>query len=216
MSGLRRGGARRGLVSVAAATALLGGAAVPAVMLAPVAAAHSVLISVDPQDGSELENSPEQIVLTFNEEINQNFVSVAVTSATDSTNRVVGDPTVDGDTVTARVEDLGPGNYTIGYRVTSADGHVVTGSSVFSVVDPDGEAGGAGTPGATAGEAEEPETGEADRAQADTSDTSTADDGAAEATDSDSDGGVNPAIWIVGGLAVVLIGGAFFLLRRGD
>ena len=206
-------GLRRGVVSVAAATALLGGATVPAVMLAPVASAHSVLISVDPQDGSEVANSPEQVELAFNEEINQNFVSVAVRSADDPANRVAGEPVVDGDTVTARVEDLEPGNYTIGYRVTSADGHVVTGSSVFSVVDSDGEAGGAGTPGATAGEAG---AAESDRARADTSDTSTADDGATEATDSDSDGGVNPAIWIVGGLAVVLIGGAFLLLRRGD
>lgn len=213
MSRLRRGRACRGLVSVAAATALLGGATAPAVMLAPVAAAHSVLISVDPQDGSELENSPEQIVLTFNEEINQNFVSIAVTSANDSTNRVVGDPTVNGDTVTAQVEDLGPGNYTVGYRVTSADGHVVTGAPVFSVVGSDAEANGAEAPGTAAGE-----TGAG--ANTDAGDAADADDGATDAadsdSDSDSDGGVNPAIWIVGGLAIVLIGGAFFLLRRGD
>ena len=66
-------GLRRRLVSVAAATALLGGASVPAVMLAPVAAAHSELIATDPENGSELENSPEQVELTFNEEINQNY-----------------------------------------------------------------------------------------------------------------------------------------------
>nr|WP_279629914.1 copper resistance protein CopC [Dietzia lutea] len=40
-------------------------------MLAPVAAAHSVLISVDPEDGSQLDTAPEQIVLIFNEEVNQ-------------------------------------------------------------------------------------------------------------------------------------------------
>ena len=209
MSRLRRGRACRGLVSVAAATALLGGATAPAVMLAPVAAAHSVLISVDPQDGSELENSPEQIVLTFNEEINQNFVSIAVTSANDSTNRVVGDPTVNGDTVTAQVEDLGPGNYTVGYRVTSADGHVVTGAPVFSVVGSDAEANGAEAPGTAAGE-----TGDGQgQNDADADAAAATDDGADTA---DADGGVNPAIWIVGGLAIVLIGGAFFLLRRGD
>lgn len=194
-------GLRSRLVSVAAAAALLGGATVPAVMLAPVAAAHSVLLSVDPQDGSELENSPEQVVLTFNEEINQSFLTVAVTSPDDSTNRVAGEPTADGDTVTAQVEDLGPGNYTIGYRVTSADGHVVSGSSVFTVVGSDAEA-----PGAAAGSADSEQSG-----------TDAADEGGAEAADeAGSDGGINPAIWIVGGLAIVLIGGAFFLLRRGD
>ena len=97
-------GLRRRLVSVAAATALLGGAGVPAVMLAPAAAAHSVLIATDPENGSELENSPEQVELTFNEEINQNFVTVTVRQDDDSTNRVTGEPTVDGDTVTAQVE----------------------------------------------------------------------------------------------------------------
>ena len=193
-------GLRRRLVSVAAATALLGGASVPAVMLAPVAAAHSVLIATDPENGSELENSPEQVELTFNEEINQNFVTVTVRRADDSTNRVAGDPTGDGDTVTAQVEDLDPGSYTIGYRVTSADGHVVTGSSVFSVASSE--------PGAGSAESSQTNGGATDPADPE--------DGAAHAEESDSDGGINPAIWIVGGLAIVLIGGAFFLLRRGD
>lgn len=206
-------GLRRRLVSVAAATALLGGATAPVVMLAPVAAAHSVLVSVDPQDGSEVENSPGQVVLTFNEEINQNFVSVAVRSADDPANRVAGEPTVDGESVTAQVEDLGPGSYTIGYRVTSADGHVVTGSSVFSVVGSDAEAGGAGATGAAA---EETGAAESGQGEADATGAAEAEDGSTDAADSDSDGGVNPAIWIVGGLAIVLIGGAFFLLRRGD
>lgn len=210
-------GLRRRLVSVAAATALLGGATVPTVMLAPVAAAHSVLISADPEGGSEVENSPEQVQLTFNEEINQNFVTVTVRRADDPTNRVAGDPTVDGDTVTARVEDLDPGSYTIGYRVTSADGHVVTGSSAFSVV---GSGAGAGETGGAEG-TEAPgaaTTGSAGSSQTDGGATAAGDreDGATDTADSDSDGGINPAIWIVGGLAIVLIGGAFFLLRRGD
>ncbi len=197
-------GLRRRLVSVAAATALLGGAGVPAVMLAPAAAAHSVLIATDPENGSELENSPEHVELTFNEEINQNFVTVTVRQDDDSTNRVTGEPTVDGDTVTAQVEDLVPGSYTVGYRVTSADGHVVTGSSAFSVVGSEPGAGGSEGAG-------DPEA--VDSGQTDAGATDAVDDAAA---DSDSDGGVNPAIWIVGGLAIVLIGGAFFLLRRGD
>lgn len=204
---------RRRLVSVAAATALLGGATLPAVVLAPVAAAHSVLIAMDPENGGKLENSPGQIVLTFNEEINQNFVTVAVTTAGDSTNRVAGDPSVDGDTVTAQVEELGPGDYTVGYRVTSADGHVVSGSSVFTVVGSEsgsGAGGGAGAGGgsdAGASEGSEPGSGSGDP------DAQTGDDTAADASDS---GGIDPVIWIVGGIAVVLIGGAFFLLRRGD
>lgn len=198
---------RQRFVAVAAASALLGGAAVPAVVMAPVAAAHSVLLSIDPQDGGEVENSPEQVVLTFNEEINQNFVTVAVTTEGDTTNRVAGEPTVNGETVTAQVEDLAPGSYTVGYRVTSADGHVVSGSSTFRVI------GAAGAAGASDAEAT---IGQSSETQA--SDAPTSQDGGTEAADaesSDSEGRVNPAIWVVAGLAAVLIAGAFFLLRRG-
>nr|WP_244192611.1 copper resistance CopC family protein [Dietzia lutea] len=193
-------------------------------MLAPVAAAHSVLISVDPEDGSQLDTAPEQIVLIFNEEVNQNFASVAVTAGDDRTNRVTGEPMVDGETVTARVDDLAPGAYTVGYRVTSADGHVVSGSSVFTVADAEGGAGadggaagadgggeaegGAGAEDSDAGGATASDAG-GESADADATEADVADETSGESS------GVNPVIWVVGGLAVLLIGGAFVLLRRG-
>lgn len=205
------------MASVAVAGALLGGATAPALVLAPAAAAHSVLISVDPEDGAQLEASPDEVVLTFNEEVNQNFASVAVTSEDDRTNRAIGEPVVDGPTVTAQIEDLPPGAYTVGYRVASADGHVVGGSSVFTVAgDGSGDEGGAGTGEDGAGEAGAGDAGsgpggaEADAGEAD----SGSDSGDVAAETSGEDTGLNPAIWVVGGLAVVLIGGAFFLLRR--
>lgn len=208
---------RRRLASATVAAALLGAAAVPAVVTAPVAAAHSVLVSVDPEDGSSLDASPEQVALTFNEEVNQNFASVAVTSGEDTTNRAVGEPVVDGPTVSVPVEDLEPGAYTVGYRVTSADGHVVTGSSVFTVTG--GTDGGSGADdGAGAG-------GSADSQGAENSDAGSGPDAAQDGADSGADisdetsgedTGINPVIWVVGGLAVLLIGGAFVLLRRGN
>lgn len=199
---------RRRMASVAVATALLGGATAPALVLAPAASAHAVLLSVDPEDGAELETSPEQVVLTFNEEVNQNFASVAVTSEEDRTNRAVGEPVVEGPNVTAQIEDLPPGAYTVGYRVTSADGHVVGGSSVFTVAG-DGSAGAPGTGAADGGDG-------AGAGGADESDDADSPDdtGDVSAETSGEDTGLNPAIWIVGGVAVVLIGGAFFLLRR--
>lgn len=204
------------MASVAVAGALLGGATAPALVLAPAAAAHSVLISVDPEDGAQLEASPDEVVLTFNEEVNQNFASVAVTSEDDRTNRAIGEPVVDGPTVTAQIEDLPPGAYTVGYRVTSADGHVVGGSSVFTVAgDGSGDEGGAGTGEDGAGEAG---AGDAGSGPGDAADAGEADSGSdagdVTAETSGEDTGLNPAIWVVGGLAVVLIGGAFFLLRR--
>lgn len=199
---------RRRMASVAVATALLGGATAPALVLAPAASAHAVLLSVDPEDGAELETSPEQVVLTFNEEVNQNFASVAVTSEEDRTNRAVGEPVVEGPNVTVQIEDLTPGAYTVGYRVTSVDGHVVGGSSVFTVAG-DGSAGAPGTDAADGGDG-------AGAGGADESDNADSPDdtGDVSAETSGEDTGLNPAIWIVGGVAVVLIGGAFFLLRR--
>ena len=192
---------RRRLASTTLAAALLGGAAVPAVVLAPVAAAHSVLLSVDPQDGAVLEASPGQVTLAFNEDINRTFASVAVTSGGDRTNLVVGEPVVDGGTVTVRLGELSAGQYTIGYRATSADWHGIAGSSVFTVAG----ASSAAAPAGTAGAASEPGASSATADQQLT--------GASESQDPDS--GINPALWVVGGLAVLLIGGAVVLLRRG-
>ena len=212
------------LASVAVAAALVGGAAAPSVVLAPVAVAHSVLVSIDPEDGSELDTPPDEIVLTFNEEINQNFASVAVTAGENRADRVVGDPSVAGETVTVDVDELEPGPYTVGYRVTSSDGHVVSGSSVFTV------AGGAeGAAGAEAGAQSGGESGSqagaesgsqptvsGDATPAGGSDTGAGDEADVADETSGEDTGINPAIWVVGGLAILLIGGAFVLLRRGN
>lgn len=187
------------LASTALALALVAGAAAPASVLAPVAAAHSVLVSVEPQDGATLETSPDEVTLTFNEEINQMFASVAVTTGGDRDNLVAGEPVVEGPVVTVALDDLADGAYTVGYRVTSADGHVVSGSSVFTVQSGAGAA-------ATGDPAGDPEGDRSDPAE----------NQIADETSGEASGGVDPALWVVAGLAVLLIGGAFVLLRRGS
>lgn len=202
-------GTRGRLASVALSLAVVGGAAAPVVILAPAAAAHSVLLSVDPQDGAALDAAPDRVTLTFNEDINQSFATVAVTSDADRTNRVAGEPAVDGGTVTASVEDLPAGAYTVGYRVTSADGHVISGSSGFTVGPAGGET--AAAPSGESAAASSAAPGDSEAA----SDGPDAASDSAEAPASDESAGIDPALWVVGGLAVLLIGGAFFLLRRG-
>lgn len=200
---------RSRLASAALGAALIGGTVVvPAALVAPVASAHSVLLEVDPADGATVEKSPEQVTLTFNEEINQSFASVAVTTEGDSGSLVVGDPVVDGSTVSAEVDELDPGPYTVGYRVTSADGHVVSGSSTFTVASAGATSSGATSSGATSGQATAGQT------TAPASDTAARDTPDATASD-DSSAGFGTALWVVGGLAVLLVGGAIFLLRRG-
>jgi hypothetical protein len=57
-----------------------------------------------------------------------------------------GDPQVSGAVVSVGVRPLGPsGTYTVNYRVTSADGHVVSGSWSFRLT-----VAGTGTPGPSA------------------------------------------------------------------
>lgn len=201
--------ARGRLVSAALAAALLGGVAAPLTVLAPVAAAHSVLLSTDPEDGATLDESPDQVVLTFNEDVNQSFASVAVTSGDDRTNLVVGDPVVEGPAVTVALDGLADGSYTVGFRVTSADGHVISGSSGFTV------AAGAGEAADSAAEATDAAAAPGASPTADPGATAQDADEQDAETSEEASSGIDPALWVVGGLALLLIGGAFVLLRRG-
>lgn len=158
--------------------ALLGGAAG-----LPAASAHSVLLSSDPADGSTPTTAPREVTLTFNEEVNPDFATVTVLDGA-KRNHAEGAPKVTGEKVTAAVDTLPVGQYTIGYRVTSADGHVVQGSSHFAV----GDAGSASpvAPQNPAGEEQ----------------------------DEQSSSGSSTALWVIGGLVVLLGVAALVLLRR--
>jgi len=70
----------------------------------------------------------------------------AVRVATDPVENTELNPRVDGAVVSVGVRPLGPsGTYTVNYRVTSADGHVVSGSWSFKLT-----VSGTGTPGPSA------------------------------------------------------------------
>lgn len=129
---------RRILLAVTAALTL--GAAT--IMVAGPAAAHSAVIATDPADGAQLATGPERVTVTFNENLQPDFPSLTVVGP-DGNLWSKGDPVVDGPTVSTEVGDLGPvGKYTIAYRVTSADGHPVSGTRTFELTTA-----GHGTPG---------------------------------------------------------------------
>jgi methionine-rich copper-binding protein CopC len=97
------------------------------------ASAHSRLLSITPEDGASLPASPTEVVLTFNEEVNPQFVTVRVT---DGEGGVVAgeDATANGAVVTLPVPDpVAAGSYKVTYRVVSADSHPISGSTSFSV-----------------------------------------------------------------------------------
>jgi methionine-rich copper-binding protein CopC len=112
---------------------------------APVAAAHAARIASDPADNAELAQGPQRVSATFNEQMQPEFAAMTVVGP-DRNLWSTGDPQVQGAVVSVRVRPLGPaGTYTVNYRVTSADGHPVSGSWSFRLT-----VAASGTPGPSA------------------------------------------------------------------
>ncbi|WP_372514893.1 copper resistance CopC family protein [Mycolicibacterium conceptionense] len=112
---------------------------------APAASAHAVRIATDPAEHAALTASPPRVSATFNEALQPAFAHMTVVGP-DNNLWSDGDPLVAGAVLSVAVRPLGPaGTYTVNYRVTSADGHVVSGSWSFELT-----VAGTGTPGPSA------------------------------------------------------------------
>ena len=122
----RRGGRVRRLLGVLACViAAVGLSAAPA-------AAHDELVGTTPADGSTVDTAPDRIVLTFAEPAVALGTEMAVTGP-DGTNLATGDVQLVGSTVVQALADLRPaGAYRVDWRVTSDDGHPVTGTFAFT------------------------------------------------------------------------------------
>lgn len=117
-----------------AARSLLVAVAVTAVVMLtiPVAQAHATLVTTDPADGAAVANEPSKVSLTFNQNIGT--PAYVVVKAPDGSKLEKGDPKVVDETVTQRVEHAGiAGEYTMSYRVVSADGHPISGTVTYTV-----------------------------------------------------------------------------------
>ncbi len=104
-----------------------------AVLGTPQAAwAHNALVSTSPGDGKTLAKPPSSIVLTFNEPAIATGTKVLVTGPEGSV--AAGDPKLVDTTVEqALLPELSAGEYTVEWRVTSADGHPINGEFSFVV-----------------------------------------------------------------------------------
>jgi methionine-rich copper-binding protein CopC len=112
---------------------------------AGVASAHATRVATDPVENAALTQTPQKVSATFNESLQTQFAAMTVVGP-DGNLWSTGDPRVDGAIVSVGVRPLGPsGTYTVNYRVTSADGHVVSGSWSFTLT-----VAGTGTPGPSA------------------------------------------------------------------
>lgn len=98
---------------------------------APTAAAHTALITTEPAVDAALESGPPRVSATFNEPLQAGFAAMTVVGPDDNL-WSTGETQVQGASASVAVKPLGPaGRYTVNYRVTSADGHVVSGSWSF-------------------------------------------------------------------------------------
>jgi len=85
----------------------------------------------DPAVDAVLATGPAQVSATFNEHLQTTFVAMTIVGP-DGNLWSTGQPRVQGAVISIDVMPLGPaGTYTVNYRVTSADGHVVSGSWPF-------------------------------------------------------------------------------------
>jgi methionine-rich copper-binding protein CopC len=104
------------------------------------AAAHNRLASSDPADGVTVARTPTAVVLTFDEPAVALGSQVVVTGPAGPAGR--GALELVDNTVRQPLAGGAPaGHYTVEWRVTSADGHPVSGSFAFTT-----EAAGAGQP----------------------------------------------------------------------
>lgn len=98
-----------------------------------VAGAHAVLVSTDPAHGAQLTVGPTRVSATFNEQLQGAFAAMTVVGP-DQRLWSTGETQVHGAEASVGVRPLGPaGTYTVNFRVTSADGHVVSGSWPFQL-----------------------------------------------------------------------------------
>lgn len=104
-------------------------------LLATPASAHDSLVDSDPAQDAVLTKIPSQLELSFSGEISDLGVQFVVIGP-EGRDVVQGTPTVSGTVVTqALAEELVDGDYQVTWRVTSSDGHPISGTIDFTIAD---------------------------------------------------------------------------------
>jgi len=101
----------------------------------PIRLAHAILVKANPDRDSVISDVPEEVLLTFNEGVGQEFLALAVVDESGKRvdNHDARQDFTDHSHLRASVGKLVPGRYMVRYRVLSADGHVVSGKYYFQV-----------------------------------------------------------------------------------
>ncbi|MCT1684359.1 copper resistance protein CopC [Corynebacterium appendicis] len=156
----------RTMTSNAGRTLLAGtAAAILAVGTAPMAFAHDSVIDARPGIDETVKEFPAELVLEFSAQLKEDFNTVALSRVSDDEVLFSGEPEVNDREVSIAVPDdvdAQPGEYRIGYQITSSDGHATKGQTTFTFTPAQaaGESAAQGSESAQGGDSE----GEADAA----------------------------------------------------
>jgi methionine-rich copper-binding protein CopC len=108
------------------------------VAIAAPASAHNFLVSVSPADGSTVDTAPAAVVLTFDQPAQALGTAILVLGP-DGTTVSTGAPILVNSTVSESLGAQRPaGVYTVTWRVTSADGHPISGRFTFTATSATG------------------------------------------------------------------------------
>lgn len=201
---------RLGFIVAAMLTAL-------GLMLTPqIANAHDVLTGSEPETGSTVETTPEEVRLQFSGQplTGEGLTNLIRVTDEQGNQWQDGEVAVEGyDLSVAVCDDLPQGDYTVAYRVVYSDGH--TGEESFSFTNADTSAPEEGTP-QDCGEASEEDSEEtSEETEASDNDAPAASDADETATENTSES-LPTWLWIAGGVGVVVIAGIVYLLMRGS
>jgi copper transport protein len=104
---------------------------------APEAGAHASLERSEPAPSASLPESPERVLLDFDEAVDAGTAEIRLLDATGAETDLgppAGDP-ADSTIITAAVPSLDEGAYVVAWRIVSTDGHPVSGAFPFQVGD---------------------------------------------------------------------------------
>lgn len=123
------------LVTIAAALLTLMLSLGP-VMAASASTMHNELLATDPPYAAKMDAGPARVTLTFDLPAQRGFSTVIV-NGPDRNQWQAGPAIEDGTTVWVPVRPLGPaGEYTVAWRIISADGHSTHGTFPFTLTAP--------------------------------------------------------------------------------
>lgn len=154
-------------IAAATRTLLAGSAtALLAIGSAPYASAHDSVVDARPGIDATVTEFPTEIVLEFSGLPKDDFNTIALSRIADNEVVFSGEPEINEREVSiALPEDIDaePGEYRIGYQITSSDGHATKGMTSFTF-EPAGAEGESTAPGGEVAQ-DDQENGKADAAQ---------------------------------------------------